>query len=44
MGVAMDIVEELPDIVEELREIIADPELPITQDFLKLLLAALEAK
>lgn len=40
----MDIVQELPDIVEELREIIDDPERVITQDFLKRLLAALEAK
>lgn len=31
-------------LVEELRDVIADPDMPITQDFLKRLLAALEAK
>lgn len=31
-------------LVEELRDLIADPDTPITQDFLQRLLAALEAK
>ncbi len=31
-----------PDPVQELRDIIADPEMPITQDFLKRLLAHIE--
>lgn len=34
----------MSDLLQELRDLIADPELPITQDFLKRLLAALEAK
>lgn len=32
----------MSDVVQELRDIIADPEMPITQDFLKRLLAHIE--